>query len=142
MIKAEPIPCGLCGRAFPPRELTKHHCLPREKGGSSDDVALICRQCHGIVTALNRNRRNRTDGAAFTHRLIEQSKETNMRAPSKIALVLIMASSLTSGVALANTCKTDHLRCATNMPDGGYCECRKGGNSEGGTVIGRPTALS
>src|SRR4051794_18377601 len=48
-MKTGPMPCGLCGRQFAGRELTKHHCLPREEGGTRDHVALICRQCHGMV---------------------------------------------------------------------------------------------
>jgi 5-methylcytosine-specific restriction endonuclease McrA len=47
--------CSLCGRPFALRELTKHHCLPREKGGTPDDVALLCRQCHGMVHATYTN---------------------------------------------------------------------------------------
>jgi hypothetical protein len=35
--------------------LTKHHCLPRQKGGTSEDVALICSQCHGMVHATYTN---------------------------------------------------------------------------------------
>jgi hypothetical protein len=54
-MKPEPKPCGLCGREFPHRDLTKHHCVPREKGGSVEDVALICRQCHGMVHATFTN---------------------------------------------------------------------------------------
>jgi hypothetical protein len=50
-----PLPCALCGRPFEQGRLTKHHCLPREKGGSKDDVALICRQCHGMVHATYTN---------------------------------------------------------------------------------------
>ncbi len=49
------IPCALCGRPFPPDELTKHHCLPREKGGTQDHVELLCRQCHGMVHATYTN---------------------------------------------------------------------------------------
>jgi hypothetical protein len=45
----------LCGRQFAERELTKHHCLPREEGGNRDHVALICRQCHGMVHATFTN---------------------------------------------------------------------------------------
>jgi len=44
-----PIPCGLCGRGFARPQLTRHHCLPREKGGDSDNVELLCPQCHGMV---------------------------------------------------------------------------------------------
>src|ERR1700736_3429252 len=48
-------PCGLCGRAFPRGKLTKHHCLPREKGGTREDVELLCPQCHGMVHATYTN---------------------------------------------------------------------------------------
>lgn len=51
----EHLPCGLCGRAFPPRALTKHHCLPRQKGGGVDHVEMICSQCHGMVHATYTN---------------------------------------------------------------------------------------
>src|SRR5262249_4195865 len=51
----EPIPCALCGRPFDRRQLTKHHCLPREEGGTPEDVALICAQCHGMVHATYTN---------------------------------------------------------------------------------------
>ena len=51
----EPVPCSLCGRAFPPRQLTKHHCLPREKGGTQEHVEMLCSQCHGMVHATYTN---------------------------------------------------------------------------------------
>jgi 5-methylcytosine-specific restriction protein A len=50
------VPCALCGRSFQPRSLTKHHCLPREKGGTQEHVELICSQCHGMVHATYTNR--------------------------------------------------------------------------------------
>jgi hypothetical protein len=50
------IPCGLCERAFERRGLTKHHCLPRQKGGTSEDVELLCSQCHSMVHATYTNR--------------------------------------------------------------------------------------
>jgi 5-methylcytosine-specific restriction protein A len=50
-----PIPCGLCGRQFIRPQLTRHHRRPREKGGSADDVELICSQCHGMVHATFTN---------------------------------------------------------------------------------------
>jgi 5-methylcytosine-specific restriction protein A len=50
-----PIPCSLCERPFERRQLTKHHCLPREKGGGPEDVALLCSQCHGMVHATYTN---------------------------------------------------------------------------------------
>lgn len=49
------IPCGLCGRGFERGGLTKHHCLPRSKGGTIEDVSLICSQCHGMVHATYTN---------------------------------------------------------------------------------------
>jgi 5-methylcytosine-specific restriction enzyme A len=55
MNEAEVVPCVLCGRAFPRRQLTRHHCLPRQKGGTSEDVELICSQCHGMVHATYTN---------------------------------------------------------------------------------------
>jgi 5-methylcytosine-specific restriction protein A len=50
-----PIPCSLCGRPFDKRSLTKHHCLPKEKGGSREHVELLCSQCHGMVHATFTN---------------------------------------------------------------------------------------
>jgi 5-methylcytosine-specific restriction enzyme A len=41
--------CTLCDRPFARRGLTKHHCLPRAKGGTKADVELLCPQCHGMV---------------------------------------------------------------------------------------------
>jgi hypothetical protein len=51
----ETIECGLCNRPFAPRDLTEHHCKPREHGGTRDDVAMLCRQCHGMVHATYTN---------------------------------------------------------------------------------------
>ena len=51
----DPIPCSLCGRPFPRDDLTKHHCLPRQKGGTQEHVELLCRQCHGMVHATYTN---------------------------------------------------------------------------------------
>jgi hypothetical protein len=47
--------CGLCERPFQRKHLTKHHCLPRSRGGTQDDVSLICSQCHGMVHATYTN---------------------------------------------------------------------------------------
>ncbi len=52
---AETTPCSLCGRPFERRQLTKHHCLPREEGGTQDHVELLCGQCHGMVHATYTN---------------------------------------------------------------------------------------
>ncbi len=48
-------PCQLCGRGFTPPTLTKHHCKPRAKGGTTDDVELVCGQCHTMVHATFTN---------------------------------------------------------------------------------------
>ena len=55
MREPEPIPCSLCGRSFHRGALTRHHCLPRQKGGTREDTELLCRQCHGMVHATYTN---------------------------------------------------------------------------------------
>jgi 5-methylcytosine-specific restriction protein A len=50
-----PKPCGLCERPFPRDYLTKHHCLPRQKGGTQEHIELLCAQCHGMVHATFTN---------------------------------------------------------------------------------------
>lgn len=48
--------CALCERPFTTRpQLTRHHCLPRQKGGTTEDVELLCSQCHGMVHATYTN---------------------------------------------------------------------------------------
>jgi hypothetical protein len=47
--------CRLCERPFDRPQLTKHHCLPRQKGGDTDDVELLCSQCHSMVHATYTN---------------------------------------------------------------------------------------
>jgi 5-methylcytosine-specific restriction enzyme A len=49
------VPCGLCGRGFQDGRLTRHHCLPKEKGGTHEDVEMICAQCHGMIHATYTN---------------------------------------------------------------------------------------
>jgi 5-methylcytosine-specific restriction enzyme A len=51
----EPVPCGLCLRVFDPNRLTRHHCVPKSKGGTHEDVELICAQCHGMIHATYTN---------------------------------------------------------------------------------------
>jgi hypothetical protein len=46
----------LCERSFTRPQLTKHHCRPRSKGGTNDDVELLCGMCHGMVHATFTNR--------------------------------------------------------------------------------------
>jgi hypothetical protein len=50
-----PLACALCDRPFPRAHLTKHHCVPRQKGGDQEDVELLCGQCHGMVHATYTN---------------------------------------------------------------------------------------
>lgn len=47
--------CGLCVRSFERASLTKHHCRPKSKGGTIEDVELICSMCHGMVHATFTN---------------------------------------------------------------------------------------
>ena len=55
-MRDDPIPCGLCGRGFDNgRGLTRHHCRPKSKGGTADDVEMICGMCHGMVHATFTN---------------------------------------------------------------------------------------
>ncbi len=54
--KNVPMPCSLCERPFSRRQLTKHHCLPKSRGGTQDDVEMLCPQCHGMVHATYTNR--------------------------------------------------------------------------------------
>ena len=35
--------------------LTRHHCKPKSRGGTAEDVELICSQCHGMVHATFTN---------------------------------------------------------------------------------------
>jgi hypothetical protein len=46
----------LCERLFQRAQLTKHHCRPKSRGGTADDVELICSQCHGMIHATYTNR--------------------------------------------------------------------------------------
>jgi 5-methylcytosine-specific restriction protein A len=50
-----PLICSLCERPFTRRHLTRHHCLPREKGGTQEDIELLCSQCHGMIHATYTN---------------------------------------------------------------------------------------
>src|SRR4051794_28213015 len=49
------VECRLCNRVLPRRQLTGHHCRPRQKDGTRDDVELLCSQCHGMVHATYTN---------------------------------------------------------------------------------------
>lgn len=51
-----PDPCGLCLRAFQPDRLTRHHLLPKSRGGTAEHIAMLCSQCHGMVHATFTNR--------------------------------------------------------------------------------------
>lgn len=49
-------PCKLCGRGFTRDRLTRHHAVPKSKGGTVEHVELICGQCHTMVHATFTNR--------------------------------------------------------------------------------------
>jgi hypothetical protein len=49
------LPCCLCQRPFERKHLTQHHCLPKSKGGTMDDVELLCGMCHGMIHATYTN---------------------------------------------------------------------------------------
>jgi 5-methylcytosine-specific restriction endonuclease McrA len=55
-MRSDTTSCTLCGRPFDRKHLTKHHCLPRARGGTVEDVELLCSQCHGMVHATYTNR--------------------------------------------------------------------------------------
>ena len=46
--------CALCEREG--TQLTKHHLLPREEGGTVDEIVLLCQACHRQIHALYMNR--------------------------------------------------------------------------------------
>ena len=46
--------CELCEREN--LMLTKHHALPKEEGGTMDDVIMICSNCHRHIHALYTNK--------------------------------------------------------------------------------------
>jgi hypothetical protein len=50
-VMSTPLLCGLCERPFERSGLTKHHCLPKSRGGTQEDVELLCGQCHSTVHA-------------------------------------------------------------------------------------------
>lgn len=73
---ARTVPCSLCGRAFEPGQLTRHHCRPRQKGGTQEDIALLCSQCHGMVHATYTN-----STLAGEYPTIEQLRQAPELAP-------------------------------------------------------------
>lgn len=46
--------CELCEREV--KEITKHHLIPKEKGGKEFKTAHMCKTCHRQVHALFNNR--------------------------------------------------------------------------------------
>ncbi|AIQ52402.1 HNH endonuclease [Paenibacillus sp. FSL R7-0331] len=45
--------CELCGRS--PLVTTVHHLVPKEKGGTLQPTALLCKACHRQIHALYTN---------------------------------------------------------------------------------------
>ena len=48
--------CAMCLRIMESRLLTRHHCLPKSKGGTMAHIALLCRMCHPMVHETFENR--------------------------------------------------------------------------------------
>ena len=46
--------CVLCKREG--TQLTKHHLLPREEGGTVEHIELLCESCHRQIHALYTNK--------------------------------------------------------------------------------------
>ena len=46
--------CALCDRDA--AELTKHHLLPKQEGGTQDHIVLLCESCHRQIHALYSNK--------------------------------------------------------------------------------------
>ena len=44
------IPCPLCRHGYGRRELTKHHLVPKSRGGR--ETVLLCRPCHRQLHAV------------------------------------------------------------------------------------------
>ena len=44
-----PPTCGLCGHRYDRSKLTKHHLVPKSRGGT--ETTLLCRPCHNTVHA-------------------------------------------------------------------------------------------
>ena len=56
--------------------------------------------------------------------------------PARLAVAtaaLAIAASFAPAQA-ANICRAATLTCASNMPEGGYCECTAQGRTESGTI--------
>jgi hypothetical protein len=58
---------------------------------------------------------------------------------TSLAIALTMAAAFAAAPARAATCQAGKLTCATTMPVGGYCECTKHGDTQGGTVVAKST---
>jgi hypothetical protein len=61
-----------------------------------------------------------------------------MRLSFTLSFALIVALSLASQAASANSCQTPKMVCSTTMPLGGFCECRAHGTTQDGTVVQKP----
>lgn len=48
--EAGPTGCALCGHEYSRKELTRHHLVPKSRGGR--EVELICRPCHAQIHAV------------------------------------------------------------------------------------------
>jgi hypothetical protein len=70
------IRCELCRRRVPPRLITLHHLVPRQKGGKADDRTPLCRPCHKQIHATFGN----TD-LARVYATIQALREASLLQP-------------------------------------------------------------
>ena len=45
--------CALCDRTV--KKITRHHLVPKQKGGTDEDVILLCQPCHKTLHATFSN---------------------------------------------------------------------------------------
>ena len=70
------IRCQLCLRRVPPRLITLHHLIPRQKGGKADDRTPLCKPCHKQIHATFGN----TD-LARVYATIDALREASLLQP-------------------------------------------------------------
>jgi 5-methylcytosine-specific restriction endonuclease McrA len=44
--------CPICGRVIPKKHETKHHLIPKSRGGTIEDVVILHKSCHRHIHAV------------------------------------------------------------------------------------------
>ena len=44
--------CPLCNRPIPPQFESKHHLVPKLRGGKKGAVAVLCKSCHSKIHSI------------------------------------------------------------------------------------------